>query len=188
MFFVIKKRLNDIGKNLDFAYYYNNEERENMSADFKKSVKRAQEIIKNFELNERPVNLLRIINKEGLKIINEKEASSAGRLDIENKMIYIQSSDVLERKLFTIAHELGHWFLHKNLGVLEFDRDPNSLEHNNSDYEREANAFAAELLMPFNEVRTLILKNKYEVKDVANYFSVSYNAASNRVSNVIRTL
>lgn len=53
------------------------------------------------------------------------------------------------RKLFTIAHELGHLLLpgHDDLGVCA----PETIENWSSDLrakEREANAFAAELLMP----------------------------------------
>src|SRR5690242_18773330 len=60
------------------------------------------------------------------------------------------------RKLFTIAHELGHLLLpgHDDLGVCA----PEAIENWSSDLrakEREANAFAAELLMP----RAVVLRH-----------------------------
>lgn len=72
----------------------------------------------------------------------------------ENKKNYIRynKNEVEERQRFTIAHELGHFILHKNKslsvikqGVLYRDDNSSSGEVKK---EREANAFAAALLMP----------------------------------------
>jgi hypothetical protein len=61
------------------------------------------------------------------------------------------------RKLFTIAHELGHLFLpgHDDAGVCTSD----AIENWSGDLrakEREANAFAAELLMPATAILQLV--------------------------------
>ncbi len=46
---------------------------------------------------------------------------------------------------FTLAHELGHWFLHKGESISDDDR---VLYSSNDKVEQEANAFASELLYP----------------------------------------
>src|SRR5690606_13578869 len=57
------------------------------------------------------------------------------------------------RRRFTIAHELGHYMLHRELShhFLCSPRDRSRME-------REANYFAAELLMPSSEIRLLHLR------------------------------
>lgn len=62
---------------------------------------------------------------------------------------FVNADDVLARRRFTAAHELGHAVLHrarmgrfrKDVSISEDAYDPDELE-------REANRFAAELLMP----------------------------------------
>lgn len=46
---------------------------------------------------------------------------------------------------FTLAHEIGHWFLHKGKSMADADKD---LSNYRSALEREANRFAGELLYP----------------------------------------
>ena len=46
---------------------------------------------------------------------------------------------------FTLAHELGHWFLHKGISVSD---DDSVLGYSRDKVEQEANEFASELLYP----------------------------------------
>lgn len=46
---------------------------------------------------------------------------------------------------FTLAHELGHWFLHKGMSVSD---DDSVLGYSSNKVEQEANEFAGELLYP----------------------------------------
>jgi len=46
---------------------------------------------------------------------------------------------------FTLAHELGHWFLHKGVSVSD---DDSVLGYSGDEVEKEANDFASELLYP----------------------------------------
>jgi len=59
--------------------------------------------------------------------------------------IYVREHDPDVRQRFTIAHELGHYFLHYTAGE---STTFVSLRRSRSARETEANAFAAELLMP----------------------------------------
>jgi Zn-dependent peptidase ImmA (M78 family) len=98
------------------------------------------------------------------------------------------------RQRFTIAHELGHFFLHTQ-EKLHVDRgfqinlrDGNSSKGEIED-EKEANLFAAELLMPFQFIQEELaaievldleddsiskLAEKYEVSTQAMAFRLSY--------------
>lgn len=93
-----------------------------------------------------------------------------------------------KRKRFTIAHELGHLFLH--MGYLTNDelwkQQDNNVYHRmgSSEKEYQANEFAASLLMPedeyYNVMEKFIENNYVDTLKIANYFNVSVDAASNR--------
>ncbi len=81
--------------------------------------------------------------------------SAEGRL-IRKKgrgIVHIRNSFKFEgRRQFTIAHELGHWELHK--GVSQFLCEESDMrDYGHSPMEMEANCFAAELLMPTGHFR-----------------------------------
>jgi len=85
-----------------------------------------------------------------------------------------------ERKLFTAAHELGHFFLRHGEAFCSNLQDQNQ-------YEREANMFAAELLMPREQIINKAdqpidkLARKYEVSQSAmHYRLLSLRPDSNR--------
>lgn len=69
---------------------------------------------------------------------------------------FVNADDILPRRRFTAAHELGHAILHRErMGRFRADTDKTLLEADDSTdvSEREANRFAAELLMPEAVVR-----------------------------------
>lgn len=111
--------------------------------------------------------------------------------------IYINSSDNGNRQRFTFAHELGHFFLHKDIidelkGMIDKQspylfRTPgdvyNELPDDKKLLEEQANAFAAELLMPEDKVKKLWESND-DVKQLADFFWVSLIAMSFRLENL----
>ena len=92
------------------------------------------------------------------------------------------------RKNFTIAHELGHLFLHMGYQIdteLWNQQDERVyFREGNSNMEYEANEFAAALLMPEEKYREIMdLHTEGDLVDtgeIAKYFHVSVNAAANR--------
>ncbi|GBU25372.1 hypothetical protein R83H12_02015 [Fibrobacteria bacterium R8-3-H12] len=103
------------------------------------------------------------------------------------------------RDSFTIAHELGHLFLH--MGYLLDEEKWNSIsEYQDSAFyrmagidgkpgryaqeEHEANEFAANFLMPKDEfifiAKQHLENNKYNIKPIAEHFKVSVPAVANR--------
>ncbi|WP_375679996.1 ImmA/IrrE family metallo-endopeptidase [Bartonella sp. AP7XZML] len=117
-----------------------------------------------------------------LHIADEEELGNVGGLtDPQGKFIvlrediYKDAYDDNGRARFTVAHELGHLFLHTNL---PFQRVIDS--HEIPVYrsaEKQANQFAAELLMP----RSGMSRFKTP-REVANFYGVSLQAAEIRIN------
>jgi len=88
------------------------------------------------------------------------------------------------RKRFAIAHELGHWELHKDISQLfACTSDDMIASYKRSDPEGEANIFASGLLMPSNLFQkqsegTIFSLNT--VRKLAAYFLTSLTATSIR--------
>ncbi len=76
------------------------------------------------------------------------------------KIIFSNSSLILSREIFSIAHEIGHQQLHLSEQGLTLIRDDDF--NNRDEYEIEANYFAACLLMPREKVSNFI---RYELND-----------------------
>lgn len=103
-------------------------------------------------------------------------------------IIYVSPFQGLERRKFTIAHELGHLFLHMGYKINSelWDKQENATYYRAGDslMEYQANEFAAALLMPKEEYKSVMerytIGNQVETDKIANYFGVSISAASNR--------
>ena len=112
------------------------------------------------------------------------------RGDEKFKIFVNDSKKILPaRKYFTIAHELGHFFLHQNLVkekslVIDGDffiyREDNGIPQK---METEANQFATALLMPEKRVR-LLWEALKDVDRCAEFFKVSRTAMSIRLDTL----
>lgn len=103
----------------------------------------------------------------------EKELGGFYRVFPFGPVIVVNSSMYKPRQLFTMAHELGHHFLHSNKHSLFFDsKIPNISENNAPNYEQEANAFAAELVVPFETLDAMIL-NRTSFNAIADHTGAS---------------
>ena len=111
------------------------------------------------------------------------------------KRIYVNAVEAQRspgRKNFTIAHELGHWHLHHDaseLGQGRFCRsddvggDARALREA-IQLEREANRFAAALLMPEPLVRQCAADLRLNVRVLAARFGVSVAAMQVRLETL----
>ena len=106
-----------------------------------------------------------------------------------NVYIGIESDEAPFRKRFTLAHELGHYILHPQKGDFEEIDFREKIDftgqgkYSTDPREQEANAFAAELLMPEEQVREYF--NIYHFHEILAYiFGVSYEAMKNRLDNL----
>lgn len=98
------------------------------------------------------------------------------------------------RQRFTIAHETGHYVLHKDDMKLFIDKNYSIYRDERSsdaEYTREleANAFAAALLMPTDMLRSEIEKRDFDLTEegslsgLARAFDVSRQAMAYRLAN-----
>jgi hypothetical protein len=83
------------------------------------------------------------------------------------------------RARFTVIHEFAHWLLHPDLGLAR--SSPGSMHQFFEDSEWQADAFAAEFLMPAD----LLVKHCRTAVQAAAMFGVSLDVAITRV-NVLR--
>lgn len=143
----------------------------------------AQEI-KNTFAPDIVTDVYSICNQLGIEII-EAPIKADAYLECTNGNSYIFLKESLNkvRKKFTIAHELGHFCIPWH-SELMFGCDIKEMDFKN-DYtprEKEANMFAAELLMPTEEFKNFFdgKVNYTKVSELANIFDVSFQAALNR--------
>ena len=82
------------------------------------------------------------------------------------------------RRRFTIAHEIGHFVLHPQRLAPERGGAVNAAWQGQ---EREADQFAAELLMPEHLVREAVVEHGGDVTRLADRFDVSRQAMQTRL-------
>lgn len=90
---------------------------------------------------------------------------------------YIGACDGDGQSRFTIAHELGHWYLHSGQQAIH-----PAMVGQHRPFERsepQANQFAAELLMPSH-----LITGHESAEDIAREFGVSKQAASYRLNSL----
>jgi len=107
----------------------------------------------------------------------------------EGVVIGVNSTHHSNRQRFTIAHEIAHFILHKGI-KLHVDEDfrVNLRDGSVNIEEIEANAFAAELLMPTEfverETQRLGRIDQRGVENLARRFQVSSRAMEIRLTNL----
>ncbi len=152
----------------------------------------AKKIIDDLKTKEFPIPIIKIMKEldflvgqqelkdelSGYIVISDEVIKKFGK----RKMICVNSKDSLGHQRFTIAHELGHYLFDYPNQMSEFY---NTYKTDDADSEKEkrANRFAAELLMPKEEF--LKQYNKFAestqiILNLADYFQVSTRAVDRR--------
>lgn len=165
----------------------------------KKIQRLVEQILVQNEISSLPIDVFLIANNKGIDIIPGDLGDISGLLfrDGSRITIGVNQNHSETRKRFTIAHEIGHLILHGDQ-PLHVDKvfAVKLRSHVSSEAvdleEIEANAFAAELLMPTEMVRQKIL-GLAEVLDyekdgailkMAKEFNVSQQAMTIRLINL----
>lgn len=140
--------------------------------------------MKKFFSPEIVTDVYAICKQLGIEII-EAPITADAYLECDNGNSYIVLKDSLgiNRKKFTIAHELGHFYLPWH-SELMFGCNINEMDFK-IDYaprEKEANLFAAELLMPEKSFKSYFIGeiDYSTVSSLADMFEVSFQAALSR--------
>lgn len=93
----------------------------------------------------------------GLYVSERDDIPCSGMLIPERRTILLNANETLQspgRRRFTLAHEIGHWICHcRRAAAAEILCRTADVDEPSDPREREANVFAAELLMPDEAVR-----------------------------------
>nr|UVY01562.1 MAG: IrrE N-terminal-like domain [Bacteriophage sp.] len=149
----------------------------------------AEDVLSAYNISVPIGNIDEIVEKLGGTI--QKEAFfSDGAVEKEGNgfKIIVSPFQDEKRERFTIAHELGHLFLHMGYRTNNelWEKQENNIYHRigNSEKEYQANEFAAAFLMPATEYLAVLNKvaegNMVDTSKIAEYFNVSIEAAANR--------
>lgn len=144
----------------------------------------ANTLLKKHNLMEPPISLDKILQGENIKYIEkdlgnfnlDENVDALIYKDDEIKFIAVNSRTHLypEKKRFSIAHEIGHLFLHFSDKQKHYIAFRNGSEIENGRKEIEANNFAANLLMPDEMVQYEYFKLHYPILNtLAQKFKVS---------------
>lgn len=160
----------------------------------------AEELLTKFKIEKAPVPVERIAKQLGAELKFEPfdgndDISAMLFRDDKRVVIGVNSRHARTRQRFSIAHECGHLKLHK--GKMYVDARVNFRDSVSGlavdPEEIEANAFAAELLMPRSFLiaeikKTLKMHDPHEVqpivKELAKVFDVSGQAMEFRLKNL----
>jgi len=160
--------------------------------------KAAERLLRLLDADAPPVNVERIARLRGAQIrYVPSDGDLSGLIFQENGQIIIGVNALhpKTRQRFTIAHELGHLVLH-NWSELHVDRNfrvmPRDARSSTATEpeEIEANAFAAELLMPVHMIEIDLSGHAVDHEDdtfivnLAERYSVSIQALLFRLSNL----
>lgn len=164
-----------------------------------------KEILNQANIRSAPVPVEHIVQQRGIdvRLNNDPQSDVSGFLFLggERPMIGVNTSQSIVRQRFTIAHEFGHYLLHGftpsevhvDHGFKVMLRDGRSSE-GTDEAEREANLFAAELLMPEDMLHTALQSMSHlSIDDVqvdelldklARQYNVSKQAMMFRLANL----
>lgn len=159
----------------------------------------AEKLLRNHNVTEAPIPVEEVARSAGATVVHRRfdGNDTAGFMysSDEGVLIGVNSATSRKRQRFTVAHEIGHMLLHRSDdlrvdSVIQF-RDGVSTRGTDPN-EREANAFAASLLMPTPLVEQH-LASAWErgttaretlVAQLANEFDVSTEAMTYRLINL----
>src|SRR5574341_1456893 len=159
---------------------------------------RAATRLRQLKTRKAPVDVWRVARQLGVRVERADLGEDCSGVLVRKggaAVIGVNYSHHPNRQRFTIAHELGHFVLHK--GAKYIDKGMTTLQFRNAESstgtqteEREANQFAAALLMPQEWVRPEFEKQPFDLGDdealsaMCKRFGVSSQAMSFRLVNL----
>ena len=164
----------------------------------------SEEILAIWGVKEPPIPIIEILKALGFKIFEQeyteedRELSGFIAIDYEyrdkfgtDKLISLNKADNQGHKRFTIAHELCHYIFDFNPRSMVSYSNPYITYEANEPIERNANSFAANLLMPekifleeYNKLKEKGLELYDIVGELSGKFLVSTKAIEKRFVEV----
>lgn len=127
-------------------------------------------------------NLIQLSEAHGLRVMSlppmSRTVDAFSFLRDHQAYVFLSTIKTAERSRFDLAHELGHLVMHTHQPL---ESNPDSAT--NRDLERQADEFAAELLMPAASVLPRASREPAvpEILDLKRYFRVSAMAMAKRL-------
>lgn len=90
--------------------------------------------------------------------------------------VYDGATDGNGKDRFTLAHELGHALMHREMALSRSNKKPKAYE----DPEWQANEFAANVLCPMDEI------GDRDIYDISDQYGVSLEVAQNQLNKIER--
>jgi Zn-dependent peptidase ImmA (M78 family) len=156
-------------------------------------------LLRQFSINELPIPIKKLAKEMGLTVRpHDFGPNVSGMLMIDKGkgIIGYNPLESVVRQRFTIAHEIGHYELHRVGNEIFVDnhfkalfRDEKSSSGQDKQ-EKEANAFASSILMPSDKLAEKIKEMDFDLgdetamKELAKIFDVSIQAMSFRISDL----
>ena len=144
----------------------------------------ADKVVRESE-SRNPTKIARL-NGILIRTVDDWEEQSGAYIEMMRQpIIYVAGRLDSVKKAIVIAHELGHHFLHRKVatqlgGFREFKIFDMAL----NDMEYEANRFAAQLLLPDDEVKEYIYQG-FNVSQIARAMNSDINLVALKVSDYI---
>lgn len=154
--------------------------------------KKAKKVKEDYGLYGTAIDPIIIAEENGINIIQKSNLNIKGEpvsgaiiKSGSDITIYVNANDNKNRKRFTIAHELAHFFLHldKDKELVDFKRDDSK-----NPIELEADEFAGCLLMDealveewYNKTNSIGLSNERVIDIMSQIFVVSSPAMYKRL-------
>lgn len=165
-----------------------------MPADYEGVKLKAEQVLQENFISNPPIDVYEIAKNEGLEIeirdFGDKFNAISGYIKPEIRTIFVNSRDPENRRKFTVAHELGHWILHRD--KLESEPEKYAILYRiplgrpqHDPVEQEANFFAANLLVP-DQMLTTRRDDKTE-EQLAAEFQVSRDVIGYRLNDLMRS-
>lgn len=155
-------------------------------------IKNSFEIV-NEAMKNQPVDLDQLCSELGIKLSRKRLPDTMSgkieRKDDNQFEITVNKTHGAYRQRFTIAHEIGHFILHRHLmgtGISDntaYRSDDCEMGNSNikASHEAEANRFAAALLLPKELVVDRFNNVTQDIAKLAQYFEVSQQAMKIRL-------
>lgn len=162
-----------------------------MNPTQRKAIANLADIVRDWLDMKPPIDMDLAVTKLGGQIDTDDKLDYEAQIQMHGDqfVIKLKNAEMNPRRRFTIAHELGHLFLH-----LDYLKDEDSAEKTYRDSVRyrsgysieeyEANEFAACLLMPEDQFRhvvgRMLTNGSCDLDRLAQHFDVSRDAARTR--------
>ena len=155
---------------------------------------RAEQLLNILNIKSTPIPVEDIAGRSRIKISRAPSKDFSGILIRKDghALIGVNNDEALVRQRFTIAHELGHFYLHplKDTFIDYRNHKSDKKDTTNSTRERQANMFAAALLMPrkslIRDFKKIVSKlTDDEISNIlAKRYEVSEDAMKYRLKNL----